>query len=144
MREVLLLLLLVGTVHSCQPNCSDCSNSFCTACIDGYQLTTDAQCLSDTITGCALYDASSNCLQCQPTFQLSNSACLKEYSGCLQRQIDGSCSLCAPGKTLINDSCVGTLNCQDIGSNCSQCLEGFTLSEGVCVDESAGCMLADQ
>lgn len=77
MRKALLLFFLAVLARSCQPFCNDCSNSFCTACADSYQLTVDAQCVPSSITACALYDTNNNCLHCQPTYHLANSSCQK-------------------------------------------------------------------
>lgn len=44
---------------------------------------------------------------------------------------------------LIKGNCTGTLNCIVETDVCTQCRENFTLKDGVCVDESANCMMAD-
>ena len=75
MKKQLLLLLAAIFAQCCEPNCSDCSSSFCTACSEGYELTTDAQCVQTSVYGCSLYDSSGKFVACQPTFVLHDYFC---------------------------------------------------------------------
>lgn len=54
--------------------------------------------------------------------------------------MDNQCYECGFGKSLENNVCVGTLNCQTAESNCQGCASGFDLkSDGKCYDISEGC-----
>lgn len=102
MIGAVLLLLLVNTLLACSPYCNNCDQSLCTACADGYSLTTESSCIADSTLGCSLYDNNGVCIACQPTFEFVNSTCIKEYSGCLQRGFGSiGCVLCASGKILV-------------------------------------------
>jgi proprotein convertase subtilisin/kexin type 5 len=143
--RTVVLLLLLGTVLSCPPNCNDCdpSGQICFACSQGYELSVTGECILDTtVSRCTLYGPSKQCFACQPTYSLDNSgSCLKNGKACLATDPadDTVCVNCGFGTVLSKGQCLGSINCANTENPCSACASGFFRANGSCTDISGNC-----
>lgn len=148
---IFCLIVYSAISSSCENNCATCRDQFlgdyyCLACKEGYQtVTTYGICIQDsTISNCALYDLTLDCLKCQPSFQQSVNLCSKMYDGCLIYQQNG-CNLCLEGSLFNPDtrSCtINYLNCKEISNNgsCISCFSKYQLQNGKCIYNSSLCI----
>ncbi len=154
MKTVACLLLiavcLVTRGEGCEANCETCrdlfpGDYFCLACKAGYEVvTTYGICIQEnTISNCALYDQTLDCLTCQPSFQQSVNLCSKMFDGCLLYR-KGTCSLCQAGSfpSPSTQACTVTyLHCTKISSDgsCASCSPSYSLSNNRCLYNSTLC-----
>ena len=111
---LLQLILFTNTQNICTIGCLGCTKlqRICTACNNGYELTSTGLCIKTTANqNCSIFINNNTCIKCKPTYRLVNSSCVKDYSGCVQYE-GSKCISCGYGTTLANDSCAGILNCQ--------------------------------
>ena len=139
-----LLLFFWTTLGQCDPNCLLCLKPpHCTLCLPSFALTLSGGCTPKSISNCRVYASASKCQICQSTFKMVNGACEKDTSGCLVRSAEGHCLYCGFGTVLKGLNCSGVLNCNKTGSNgvCNQCLRGYVLQMGTCVENRSECIL---
>ncbi len=124
-------------------NCTDCSDTACTTCNDGYVLK-DGQCKTcsdDFGTGCTSC-SSSACTACSNGYALKNGQCKScpdAFGSNCTSCSSSACTACSNGYALKNGQCK---TCPDaFGSNCTSCSssactackEGYAVKDGQCI-----------
>lgn len=130
-----------STTQNCQSPCVTCTTiggKVCTSCIVGYTLV-NSNCVPDTcpIPYCQICGAGGVCMQCQPTFYLSQNQCVCA-TGFAPSTVSSSNAfcMCASGvnATSSNSSCRNCQvnNCQTCSTSggCGACFSGYTLVSG--------------
>ena len=141
MRVILLFcLLMVGKF--CPQNCQFCMQEpLCSACNKGFALTAVAACIWQSVSNCRVQLNSTHCSVCEPTFQVNNGQCVKDFSGCVLRNSNGDCIYCWFGTVLTGKVCSGVVNCQNMANGkCTQCWPGYLLANGLCVENRKQCV----
>lgn len=84
------------------------------------------------ITNCQVQQGPT-CLRCNDGRRLVNNICV---DNCVTGVTGSTCSSCQSGSFLLNFICHTTVaNCaSQVESNCSQCNNGYTLNNNLCVD----------
>lgn len=112
----------------CQ-NYSPSDNITCTACLQGYTLTSNNTC---QISNCYTYNLTS-CLVCIAGYYLNNNGLCASY--CLQFSTSNVCTQCISGYALNNlNQCVQAIKgCQTYNNAvCIACQPGLLLNQGIC------------
>lgn len=76
--------VFIDKTHTCKecskaiPNCANCAQSICTACLSGFYLKTHTSCglCSDILVGCMICQNASICNSCTNTYYLKNYTCI--------------------------------------------------------------------
>lgn len=123
-----MLIIQLSAQTQCPDNCNGCdsTSSTCFACNQDYELSILGKCVTNVVDKCIMYGPNNQCFLCQPTYALSRNTCVKQYDGCLNKNVvDNQCSECGFGKVLNNNTCVGAINCQKPETVCQTCSSGF-------------------
>lgn len=155
-----------NTLAACDPGCVTClpSNpSICSVCATGYYLvSSSSNCLVCTAASqCATCSPAtpSTCLSCNPGFFLNTlNACVQCQYPCTAcgQQNANSCTACAIGYALSNNTCIYIGNSNDtqvmycanafVVNNtitCTLCLQGYTFTSSGCAPCSLGCLVCN-
>ena len=107
--------------------CTACSSDFtCTGCLAGNYLADNQSCVpcADLYGNCSLCDIQ-NCIHCSVGYYFNTitAACtLCGINNCYECSFDGStCSICDPGFSLMNGSCIDCNAASTNLSNCTTC-----------------------
>jgi hypothetical protein len=147
--------LLVGS--QCVSNANRCKDMLdntgkCSTCYfsstDGYySLNNAGVCVLCSVSGCATYSTTCQCLSCQDGYQYINNQCIQcQNLHCYQCQASiSSCQSCAPAYGRLSSACLlcqpsNCFNCDGDNTQCVQCNTGYYLANRQCYTCQANCL----
>lgn len=134
---LILFCLILAVATQCPSNCLFCiSPPICSLCQPTYALNLVGNCTLNNISNCRVYASASACQLCEATYVQMSGRCVKDYSGCVSRTIEGVCNFCGFGTVLSGNTCKQVLNCEKMDSNglqCVRCYKGYRVEQGKCV-----------
>ncbi|ELP89031.1 protein serine/threonine kinase, putative [Entamoeba invadens IP1] len=121
---------LNGICYQCttrHPHCLRCDYTSCYVCENGYEIQSGAQCLSQS---CQTYSSIGICLKCKEGYILDESKKCESRIDYCSLQSSSTCYLCLDGYFLSNGICVSIIaNClTNSNTGCVRCRPGYYLN----------------